>query len=147
VESLVAHFLAGEQIPGWSINESDQLLTTYANLRFHKNGLDVGALVGAGLLLWIAEQHRKNGNQDRARALITYAVEEYPMLKTLRVFEQGLPVIGDLPEILAADILLPDRKIPDAPSPSSRPEPTLALASNGSPTQSMPADPENNPSS
>lgn len=118
VESLIAHFLTGGQIPDWPINESDQLLTTYANQRFHKNGLDVGPLVGAGLVLWLAEQHRKNGNQDRARALITYAVEEYPMLKTLQVFEQGLPSVGDLPEVLAADILLPDRKTPDGPAPS-----------------------------
>lgn len=144
VESLIAHFLTGGQIPNWSINESDQLLTTYANQRFHKNGLDVGPLVGASLALWIAEQHRKNGNQDRARALITYVVEEYPMLKTLQVFEQGLPAVGDLPKILAADILLPDRKTPDAPAPSSPPEPTVALASNGPSTQTTRVAPEKN---
>jgi len=139
VESLVAHFLAGRQIPDWSINESDQLLKTYVNQRFHKNGLDFGPLIGAGLALWIAEQHRKNGNQDQARKLITYAVEEYPMLKTLHVFEQELPMVGDLPEILVADILLLDRKIQDAPTPNPPPKPTFAGALNEPPTQTMPA--------
>ncbi|MNY32935.1 hypothetical protein D3C86_1671810 [compost metagenome] len=147
VESLVAHFLTGEQIPDWSIDESDQLLTTYVNQRFHKNGLDVGPLLGAGLVLWVAEQRRKNGNQDRARELITYAVEEYPVLKTLQAFEQGLPAAGDLPEILVADILLPDRKTPDAPAPTSPPGATVPVTSNGPPTQTMTADPESNTSS
>lgn len=138
VESLLSHFLTGEQIPEWPISESDQLLKTYANQRFHKNGLDVGPLVGAGLALWIAEQYRKNGNQDQARKLVTYAVEEYPMLKTLHVFEQALPMVGDLPEILVADILLPDRKRQNAPTPNRPQEDT---ASNEPPTQTMPASP------
>jgi len=101
--------------------------------------LDFGPLIGAGLALWIAEQHRKNGNQDQARKLITYAVEEYPMLKTLHVFEQELPMVGDLPEILVADILLLDRKIQDAPTPNPPPKPTFAGALNEPPTQTMPA--------
>jgi hypothetical protein len=140
VESLVVYFLAGEQVPNWSTDESDRLLAVYAGQRFHKNGLDVGPLVGALLVLWIAEQQRKNGNQGRARELITYVVEEYPMLKTLQVFEQGLPAVGDLPEILAMDILLPDRKTSPAPPPSSPPEPTLPSAPSGPETQTMPAD-------
>lgn len=141
VESLVAHFLSGAQVPDWSIDESDQLLTTYLNQRFHKNGLDVGPLVGAGLVLWVAEQRRKNGNQDRARELIAYAVEEYPVLKTLHAFEQGLPAAGDLPEILIADILLLDRNTPDAPAPTSAPMATLPVTSNGPPTQTTTAAP------
>jgi len=127
VESLVAHFLTGGEILDWSIDESDQLLTTYANQRFHKNGLDVGPLIGASLVLWIAEQRRKNGNEVRARELITYAVEEYPVMKTLQAFEQGLPAAGDLPEILVADILLPDRKTPSAPAPTSPPGATVPV--------------------
>ena len=145
-ESLVAHFLTGGQIPPWLIDDSDQLLTTYANQRFHKNGLDVGPLVGAGLVLWIAEQHRKNGNQDRARALINYAVEDYPMLKTLHAFEQGLPAVGDLPKILAADISLSDQKIPDAPAPRPPPEPIVTSVQNEVLTQTSPGEPQNDTS-
>ena len=111
IDSLVVHFLAGEQKPDWSIEQSEQLLKEYVSQRFKKEGLNAGPLIGAGLTLWVAEMHRANGNVSRARELIAYGVEEYPQQKTLCELESGL-LVDDLPEIKWRHVLLPHLQTP-----------------------------------
>lgn len=105
VDSLVVHFLAGEQAPQWALETSDQLLTEYSAQRFKKDGLNAGPLIGAALILWVAEMHRAAGNPLRARQLINDAVEEYPRLKVLAEFEAG--PMGEMPQINWRKLLVP----------------------------------------
>lgn len=106
IDSLLIHFLADGQKPVWPLETSDQLLADYGEQRFHKKGLNAGALIGAALFLWVAEMYRTAGNEVRARELIANAVEEYPQQKALYEFEKGLPD-GEIPEIRCWYILLP----------------------------------------
>lgn len=83
IESLVVHFIAVPGATPWPIGTSDRLLHEYHAQRFRKNGIDAGATVGCAMVLWLAEQHRVAGNEDRARALVKLAIEEYPAMKRL----------------------------------------------------------------
>ena len=111
IDSLLAHFLGGEQNPAWTLEKSEQLLTDYNTQRFHKQGLNAGALIGSALFLWIAEMYRASGNEARARELIARAVEEYPQQKALYEFEKGLQD-SKIPEIRYWHILLPRLQTP-----------------------------------
>ena len=91
IDSLLAHFLGGAQKPVWSLENSDLLLAEYNKQRFHKNGLNAGPLIGAALILWVAEMHRASGNHERAHELIAHAAEEYPQQKGIYEFEKRHP--------------------------------------------------------
>lgn len=106
IDSLLVHFLMYQQKPVWSLKKNDQLLAEYSKQQFCNNGLNAGPLIGAALVLWVAEMHRASGNHERAHELIAHAVEEYPQQKGIYEFEKGLPD-GDIPEIRCWHVLLP----------------------------------------
>lgn len=105
VDSLVVHFLTGEQAPQWPLEKSDQLLAEYSAQRFKKGGLNAGSLIGAALILWVAELHRAGGNPLRARRLVNDAIEEYPQHRMLAKFEAGL--MNEVPQITWRKLLVP----------------------------------------
>jgi hypothetical protein len=90
IENLIAHLLFDEQPPPWSLDVSARLLEEYSEQRFRRDSADAGPLIGAALILWIAEMYRASGDDARAFELIKYAVEEYPQHKALREFETEL---------------------------------------------------------
>ncbi len=108
IESLIVQCLNGEQTPDWGLEESDRLLREYNVQRFQRNGVNAGSLTGAALILWVAEMHRKAGQDGCVRKCIAYAVEEYPQEKGLYKLEKNLAE-GDIPEIRWQDVLLPER--------------------------------------
>lgn len=91
IESLFVHFIGGERTPLWPTEKSDRLLRDYHRQRFYRDGIDAGAVLSAALTLWIAEQHRQQGNEARARELITDAVDEFPSEKGLLDLEKSDP--------------------------------------------------------
>lgn len=117
IESLLVHFLLGEQKPNWSLEEIGRLLEDYRKQRFYKKGMNAGSLIGAALILWVAEMYRASNNEAHTRQLIAQAVEEYPQQKNLYVFEKELPH-DSIPEIKCWHILLPHLKTQETNTPS-----------------------------
>lgn len=108
IAHLVVHVFSGGDKPEWGLEKSEELLKVYISQRHHKNGLNAGPLLGAALILWLAEMHRSSGNETRAIELISYAVEEFPHQKSIYSFERKLKN-EPMPEINYMSILLPHR--------------------------------------
>ena len=97
IESLLVHVLTCAT-PAWTVCELDKLHADYMKQRYHKQGINVGILFEAVFSLWIAERHRAESNEVRARELISFAVENFPSEPGLRAFESSLDD-NDLPTI------------------------------------------------
>jgi hypothetical protein len=92
--------------PEWTLAQTDELHRTYFKNRHTANVTEIGRLFEAAFSLYLAEMHRRAGNESRARELIGFSVECFPNLSQLRTFEEGLPA-ESLPPIEWTAVLLP----------------------------------------
>ena len=105
IVSLAAHLLT-RQNPDWSLPQMENLYESYFNKRHHADTLALGRILEAAFTLRLAEQNRGEGKINRARELITTAVEICPGHVGLQKFEM-LNQDGDLNSIDWQAILLP----------------------------------------
>lgn len=91
-------------LPPWSADKCTALLELYIRKRYNKGQLNVGSILGAAGALTIAEMYRRSEDQDAARRLIAWAVEEFPGLAKLREYEASLD--GPLQPVVWWEILL-----------------------------------------
>lgn len=89
VEELAVRLVAGETLP-WPVEQLEGFHAAYYRERHHKNALPLGKVLEAMFTLSLAEANRIAGNEERARELITYAVEAFPGHSELRAFETHL---------------------------------------------------------
>ncbi len=97
----------------WSLEEFEQLHKDYHDTRHHKGKTKIGRLLEAALCLHLAELNRCCRNEDRARQLVSLAVETHPNHDGLRNFENGFST-DPLPEIKWEAILLPSQARTDS---------------------------------
>ena len=105
IVSLATHLLT-RQNPDWSLPLMENLYESYFIERHHANTLALGRILEAAFTLRLAEQNRGEGKINRARELITIAVEICPGHVGLQEFEM-LNQDGDLNSIDWQAILLP----------------------------------------
>jgi hypothetical protein len=107
VEGFVAHLLT-EQKPDWTLEQYEQLHAAYfKSRRTSPKGPNLGRVIEAAFSLYVAELNRINGNEQRARALVAFAVEACPGYAVLQAFEGT--ITEALPEIDWTKILLPPK--------------------------------------
>lgn len=114
-ESLVAHVLTSTPV-AWDLEEHERVLDSYRKRRYRDKALQLPALFEIALTLDLAERYRITGNALRARELVSFAVEDFPVHAGLRSFEERFAV----DEELAVEwwrILLPP---PPPPDPSDQ---------------------------
>ncbi len=107
IEGLLVRVF-NEVPPNWPLERSESLLEEYMSQRYHKRGLNVGALFGAGMMLFVAELYRAHGNEDKCRELVSRAVEDFPGMAALRTLEEKIKG-GPIDPIVIDDILIPKR--------------------------------------
>jgi hypothetical protein len=117
-ESLALHTYE-ERMPDWQLNTTEEVLQNYMERRYSSEGLDAGPILGAAMALTVAEMYRPT-DEGSARRLISWAVDQFPGLRTLRKYETSLTA-NELAPIQWRDILLPN-KVSDATSPVTRPK-------------------------
>ena len=87
VEAMLFH-LVTNIVPTWTLEKHKEMHNSYFNDRDKKEGLKVSRVLEAGLSLVLAERYRENGDEECARKLICFAVENYPGNATLLEFER-----------------------------------------------------------
>lgn len=100
----------------WSIEDHHSCLMKYFKERDHKFSFRCPQLFESGMLLQLAERYRTNNDLEKAKDLISLAVESYPEHQALRKFENEF--ISTSQPIDCYSILIPSlNKIPtESPS-------------------------------
>ena len=88
-EAMLVNLLLNET-PNWHLDEHEKVYREYLISYSKKSGLKVPPSLVAGCALEIAERHRASGNIERARKLVTSAVENYPGHEPLYILERTL---------------------------------------------------------
>jgi hypothetical protein len=105
IESMLIHVL-DNNVPGWTLDEFEAMRRAYFKQRYTKKGLVLGKTLEAAITLFSAEMHRSQGQVDRARTLVSEAVENLPGQKSLLEFERRMDE-EPLPAINWRELLLP----------------------------------------
>jgi len=87
-ETMISYLLLGA-VPEWTIEEHQAVHDAYLQALGRRNCLKMPKNLTAGLSLALAERYRAGGDPDRAKSLITIAVENYPGHQPLRHLEQS----------------------------------------------------------
>ena len=87
-EAMLAFLLLGT-VPDWSLIKHQEVHDTYFRRKGRKNVMRVPPALEAGLCLTLAERYRQEDDMERARVLITAAVENYPGHVLLTELEQS----------------------------------------------------------
>ncbi len=94
-EAMLVHLLLGT-MPEWTLEEHQEVYIEYLGSYSRKNGLKAPPSLVAGCALELAERYRAVGDFERARELITSAVENYPGHEPLfsleSTFDPGTPI-------------------------------------------------------
>lgn len=94
-EAMLVHLLLGT-LPEWTLEEHQEVYVEYLGSYSRKNGLKAPLSLVAGCALELAERYRAVGDFERARELITSAVENYPghepLLSFECIFDPGTPI-------------------------------------------------------
>jgi hypothetical protein len=105
IESMLFHVLL-DRTPAWTLEQFEAMRRAYFKQRYGKNGLEMGATLEAAVTLFSAEIHRHEGHEDRARELVSEAVENLHGQASLLEFERRISE-GELPVINWHELLLP----------------------------------------
>lgn len=102
IESMVLHLLLGT-IPEWTLEEHQRVHDDYLRSQGKRNCLQVPIELRAGLSLALAERYQALGDAERARALISVAVENHPgnsfLYRLEQSFEPERPIIWQLEDL------------------------------------------------
>ncbi len=94
-EAMLVHLLLGT-VPEWTLGEHQGVYLKYLGSYSRKSGLKAPPSLVAGCALELAERYRAVGDFERARELITSAVENYPGHEPLFsfecIFDPGTPI-------------------------------------------------------
>ena len=96
LEAMLVHLLLGT-VPEWPLAAHDEVHDRYLKEQGKPRSLRVPQSLRAGLSLALAERHRAAGQVDRARALITTAVENQPGHEELRQLEETIDPSKEIP--------------------------------------------------
>lgn len=107
IESLLLHVLSGSE-PEWTLEELEETRRAYFKQRYAKNGLELGPILEAAMTLFLAEIHRRRGDEGRAREFVSEAVENLPGRTQLLELERRMDE-ASLPVINWRELLLPAR--------------------------------------
>lgn len=107
VESILLHTLFNDP-PGWTLEQFEETRRAYFKQRYTKNGLEFGPVLEVAVTLFSAELHRREGHIDRARELVSEAVENLPGRTSLLEFERRMAEEPP-PAIDWRELLLPAR--------------------------------------
>ena len=110
IESMLLHTLFNDT-PNWTLEQFEETRRAYFKQRYTKNGLEFGPILEVAVTLFSAELHRREGLVDRARELVSEAVENLPGKSSLLELE-GRMVEESLPSINWRELLLPS--LPEA---------------------------------
>jgi hypothetical protein len=105
IESMLLHTLFNDP-PNWTLEEFEETRLAYFKQRYTKNGLEFGPILEVAVTLFSAELHRREGNIDHARELVSEAVENLPGRTSLLEFER-LMAEEPPPAIDWRELLLP----------------------------------------
>ena len=75
--------------PDWRLSDYQSVIDQYFNQRNNRNGLRLPRTFEAGILLHTAEQYRLEGENSRAREMLSKATECHPGHKPLRETEEN----------------------------------------------------------
>jgi hypothetical protein len=112
IESMLLHTLFNDP-PNWTLEEFEETRLAYFKQRYTQNGLEFGPILEVAVTLFSAELHRRGGNIDHARELVSEAVENLPGRTSLQEFER-LMAEEPPPAIDWRELLLP---APPEPAP------------------------------
>ena len=94
-ETMMSHLLLGT-VPEWPIEEHQAVHDAYLRAQGKRSCLRVPKNLTAGLSLALADRYRVAGDPDRAKTLITTAVENYPdhppLCQLERSFDPDQPI-------------------------------------------------------
>jgi hypothetical protein len=110
IASLAAHLVTGQN-PDWPLSMMEDLHARYFRERHYANTLGLGRILEAAFTLRLVEQNRAAGNFNRARELVTFAVETCPQHVGLRNFEASINV-DDTDAIVWQSVLFPVETLP-----------------------------------
>lgn len=114
IETAIIYVLQGEAMP-WGPEETLTAYEAYQQKRYKRNRLNIGWMIETALLLEIAEAFRVRENSERAREMISRAVEEFPGEDRLLRLEAQARV-DNISPIRWRDILLPPQPLAHAPA-------------------------------
>lgn len=82
VETLVVHLLLDKEVP-WDLAQHQATLDRYFAQRNQRSGFRAPDLFEAGVVLTLAERHRRAGAAEKAAELLTFAADNLPSLPAL----------------------------------------------------------------
>jgi hypothetical protein len=106
VETMLSHLLLGTE-PEWSLEEHQTIRDTYLRDQGKRDCLRMPPAFKAGLSLALAERYRLDGNTERARDLISAAVENNPGNTALCQMEQSFDTRQAIPWRIGVPLLRP----------------------------------------
>ena len=87
VEAMLLALLT-QNPPPWPLNDHERALHAYFGGKRRDEGIRIDNLLEIGLTLDLAERYRVDGDTDKARSLIRFALENRPGNQSLMRFEQ-----------------------------------------------------------
>jgi len=106
LESLICRTVLSEPT-GWDPDRQEEMRVAYLEQRCHRNGLKLGPVLEVAVTLETAEAYRLAGDSQRARVLLSDAVENLPGSAMLLDVEQKW-LAGEIGPLRWRDILLPN---------------------------------------
>ena len=111
VETMLSHLLLGIEpewsLPEWSLEEHQTIHDAYLRDQGKRDCLRMPPAFKAGLSLALAERYRLDGNTERARDLISAAVENNPGNTALCQMEQSFDTRQAIPWRIGVPLLRP----------------------------------------
>ena len=111
LESLICRTVLS-QPTGWDPAEQDDMRKAYLKQRYHKNGLNLSPIFETAVTLETAEAYRLIGDSQKARNLLSEAVENLPGNAVLLDCEKKW-CAGEVGPLRWRDILLPAQDLED----------------------------------
>lgn len=87
LESLVCHVVMGQRT-GWDPEKQQEMRLSYLRQRYHKNGLKLGPILEAAMIIHTADAFLMHDERERVEVLISDVVENLPGNKVLLDLER-----------------------------------------------------------
>ena len=95
IEAMLLALLI-QRVPPWPLTDHERALDAYFGGKRRNEGIRMDKLLEAGLTLELAERHRADGDTDKARSLISFALENHPgnqlLMRLEREFDPSVQI-------------------------------------------------------
>ena len=85
-----------QRVPEWPLADHERALDSYLRGKRRNQGIRMDKLLEAGLTLELAERYRADGDTDKARSLISLALENHPgnqpLMRLEREFDPSVQI-------------------------------------------------------